>query len=149
MLSLCDSLDGSYLRDLVARLVDVPHLRVWAAGIKTRDIPDCLQRQELRLALRAAPRLVEEVQAGFDGYDGDVLPYAAGPGLHAPTDGPAVTTVLHTPGRDGHDAGRDPRACRRCGELTAAILLRLRQGESRLAREGVGEVGGGDSVSAC
>ena len=85
--------------------------------------------------LRATPRLAGEVQAGIDEYStrgGTVLPYLAGPGLHAPTDGPAVTTVRHTPGRDGHQAGRVPRRCRRCGELTADILLRLRQGQSRL-----------------
>ena len=80
-----------------------------------------LQRRELRLMLRAPPRLAGEVQAGIEEY-GDVLPYLAGPGLHAPTDGPAVTTVTHTPGRDGHAAGCNPKDCRRCGELAGQAL---------------------------
>ena len=80
--SLCYSGD---LSGLVSALVTTPRLRVWAAGIVTDDVPSVLQRRELRLMLRAAPRLVGEVQAGFDRYlGGNILPYAAGPGAKKP-----------------------------------------------------------------
>ena len=121
--SLCHS--AYYpLADLVRPLL--ASLRVWAAGIVTRGVPSWLQRADVTLALRATPRLVGEVQAGIDKWNAtlgsQVLPYAAGPSLHAPTDGPAVTTVTHTPGRDGHAPGDDPKDCRRCGELAGQAL---------------------------
>ena len=66
-----------HLPDLVQPLVATPGLRVWAAGIRTGGVPSWLQRADVTLALRATPRLVGEVQAGFDKYHGIVLPYAA------------------------------------------------------------------------
>ena len=120
--------------DLLASTV--PDLRLWAAGIDDSNIPPALQRELLTLALRTAPDLVMEVQAGFSQYNGqgynsrNVPAYS--PGGHAPCGGAGVRTVRH--GGPGHDTSH-PWDCSECGRQTARMLLHLlatsTQGEAR------------------
>ena len=119
------------LRVLVDLLTStIPDLRLWAAGIHDANIPPALQRMLLTLALRAAPDLVMEVQAGFSS-DGSVPAYSLGG--HAPCGGAGVWTVLH--GGPGHAPGDWPKDCGECGRQTARLLLNLlvtsTQGEGR------------------
>ena len=103
----------------------IPGLHLWAAGINDdANVPQSLQRQLLDVALRSAPSVVREVEAGIDDYNqrwgSNVQGYAAHD--HAATPGATVKEVRHD--GQGH-INQSPSLCGACGTETAKVIIDL------------------------
>lgn len=120
--------DGPFFQDFCTRLTNqnIPGLRLWAASVRHRRIPSCMEREILRIPLRCPPTVVREVAKADEFQQQEVLRYIQCP-VPLPTEGPTVLWKYHH-GQPAHDRMSDPESCTACGETIYDVLRELHVG---------------------
>ncbi|XP_025113144.1 uncharacterized protein LOC112575471 [Pomacea canaliculata] len=117
-------------------LSQVPGLHLWAASCFHGDAPTNWQVEYLTRPLRSPPAVVREVALDPEiNHHKRVKPYSER-GVPHHTDGPPVRRLYH--GGQSH-SGDWPGECKMCGDEVSRFLKSLRDGETSVNRDVLGE----------